>query len=290
MGEFPLLRALRAALPVARAEELPADVQEQALRQLIDDARRGWPGVEVADAAFVAYLAERALDGPLPGALHALHAADLYLACGCVCGDPAAIAAFQHTLVADLDERIVRAAVDRLDEVRQLVIEKALVSDGGPPRIVGYRGRGPLHAWVRVTAARIAIDLHRAKPVERSLAEASLDAVADGAADPELAHLKTTYRAELKHSIEVAAAQLSVRERNLLRHSLLDGLTIDDLAARYRVHRATAARWLVSAREALGAGTKRDLTARLGLRGEELISLMRVVESQLEISWSQFRR
>jgi RNA polymerase sigma-70 factor (ECF subfamily) len=286
--EIPLVEALRAALPSPRVEATPARELELALRTMIDEARHVWPGLAVTDAAFVSYLAARIPEGALPAALRELHV-DLYLACGCVAGDPAAVAAFQRTIVADLDARIVPAAAERLDELRQLVIEKALVADG-TPRIATYRGRGPLHAWVRVTAVRISIDLVRAKPDGRSLADASLDAVIDTTASPELLHVKTLYKAELKRSIETAAAQLSARERNLLRYSLLDGLGIDELAALYHVHRATAARWLVSARDALGAATKRDLTARLGLQREELVSLMRVVESQLEISWSRFRR
>lgn len=283
-----MLDALRAALPSPRTEDAPASEIELLLRTLLVDARATWPGLNVPDDAFVAYVAERVPEGALSVGLRALHV-DLYLACGCVAGDPPAVAAFQRTIIADLDARIVPAAADRIDELRQLVIEKALVAEGTPP-IATYRGRGPLHAWVRVTAVRISIDLVRVKPSERSLADASLDAIADGAADPELAHVKMTYKAELKQSIETAAAQLTARDRNLLRYSLLDGLSIDELARIYKVHRATAARWLVSARDALGAATRRDLATRLGLPREELVSLMRVVESQLEISWSRFQR
>jgi len=286
--EFPLIEALRVALPSPRTEDAPAQEIELALRTLLIDARTTWPGLNVSDGAFVAYVAEHVPDGALSVALRSLHV-DLYLACGCVAGDPPAVAAFQRAIIADLDARIVPAAADRLEELRQLVIEKALVAEGRP-RIATYRGRGPLHAWVRVTAVRISIDLVRVRPSERSLADASLDAIADGAADPELAHVKMTYRAELKQSIETAAAQLTARDRNLLRYSLLDGLSIDELATIYKVHRATAARWLASARDALGAATKRDLTARLGLAREELVSLMRVVDSQLDISWSRFQR
>ena len=126
-----MLEALRAALPSSRVEEAPPAEIEHALRTLLDDARGAWPGLEVSDAAFVAYIAERLGDGALPAVLRPLHV-DLYLACGCVAGDPAAVAAFQRTIIADLDARIVPAAADRLDELRQLVSEKALVSEGTP--------------------------------------------------------------------------------------------------------------------------------------------------------------
>lgn len=62
--------------------------------------------------------------------------------------------------------------------------------------------------------------------------------------DPELSHLKATFAAEFKFALTLAIDELSVRDRNLLRQSVLDGLTIDQLGKLYRVHRATAARWV----------------------------------------------
>ena len=50
------------------------------------------------------------------------------------------------------------------------------------------------------------------------------------------------------------------------------------------MHRATAARWIVSAREALVDETKRQLRGRLGVSGAELDSLLGLVRSQIHVS------
>lgn len=282
----PLLSALRRAAP-GRVEELAPDELECALAALWREAAAAWPRVVVEGERFVEHLAVRAPGGGFPAALAALHSRDLYLACALEDGDDAAAAVFRTRIVDDLDERIVPAAQGRLDEVRQRVCERLLVADGAPPRIASYRGHGALHAWVRVTAARIALDLVRAEP-ERSLGEAALAAAGPAGPDPELAHVRATTRAALASAIERAAAQLSVRERTLLRLSLLDELTIDDLAALYRVHRATAARWLSAARDGLGHSARRELAAATGLAADELTSALRLLETQIDLSWSRF--
>ncbi|MFC1610733.1 transcriptional regulator, partial [Myxococcota bacterium] len=79
-------------------------------------------------------------------------------------------------------------------------------------------------------------------------------------------------------------ASLSAKDRNLLRQSLLDGLSIDQLGAIYRVHRATAARWLAGARERVLKETLSALRQRLKIDEAEFKSLINLVRSQLDLS------
>jgi RNA polymerase sigma-70 factor (ECF subfamily) len=72
-----------------------------------------------------------------------------------------------------------------------------------------------------------------------------------------------------------------------LRQHILDELTIDDLARLYRVHRATCARWLTDARLELGKGTRKRLIAALGVKSDELESLLRFLDSDIELSISR---
>ena len=67
----------------------------------------------------------------------------------------------------------------------------------------------------------------------------------------------------------------------------LDGLSIDQLAAFYRVHRATTARWIEAARQAVLDGTRKELIRRLQLSRSELDSVMRLIGSQLDVSLSR---
>ncbi|MFY0535968.1 hypothetical protein [Nannocystis pusilla] len=66
-------------------------------------------------------------------------------------------------------------------------------------------------------------------------------AVAD---DPEIVMLRERCRDELRAALRAAVAALDSRERTLLRLSLRDRLTVDQLGALFHVHRSTAARWL----------------------------------------------
>jgi RNA polymerase sigma-70 factor (ECF subfamily) len=50
------------------------------------------------------------------------------------------------------------------------------------------------------------------------------------------------------------------------------------------VHRATAARRVERARELLCDGTRAELAARIGLKGAELDSVMRLVRSNVDLS------
>jgi RNA polymerase sigma-70 factor (ECF subfamily) len=70
----------------------------------------------------------------------------------------------------------------------------------------------------------------------------------------------------------------------LLKYHYVDGFSIDKICAIYTVHRATAARWLGAAREALAVETHRLLGTRLGVSPSELRSIARLVESQLDLS------
>src|SRR5262249_1646533 len=120
------------------------------------------------------------------------------------------------------------------------------------------------------------------------LPDEMLAEVSSPADDPELAYLKRSYRAEFLKAFRDALATLSVRERNVLRQHFLYGLGIDQLAIAYQVHRATAARWIQRACVTLLDSTKRSLRKRLGADHAEIESVMRLVESRLEVSLRRF--
>ncbi|MBN1606671.1 MAG: transcriptional regulator, partial [Polyangiaceae bacterium] len=62
------------------------------------------------------------------------------------------------------------------------------------------------------------------------------------------------------------------------------GLTIDEIAAAFGIHRATAARRVARARSALLAATRRELGERLRMSTAALKSVMRLIQSQLHAS------
>jgi len=238
--------------------------------------REAWPDLRVDRAAFEAFVAARTPDT-------AQHAADLYLACACHTGDPVALAAFERTYLAQVPEylRRVRATPELVAEVGQSLRERLFV--GEAPRIAEYTGRGALGAWLRVAALRIASNARRASDTRERI-EARAPAPAALPIDPELALVRSRHAPDFERALRDAFVALEERERNLLRLHFLDGLGSDGLAAVFAVHRATAARWLAAAREALQARVLELLRERLALAPRDLASLARIVRSELDMS------
>ncbi len=268
----------------ARAEPASPDpALDTALADLLDRARARFP-LDASDDALVDQLAVTAvLDGEPAAAIAAL-SAEIVLAAACVLGDPRAVAHLDREYGNELRILVSTIVGDRSKDVVQDVWARLLVArDNKPPRLLDYGGRGSLLTWLRVVAAREAISLLR-----KSRASAFDDDVLVGrlvaSHDPGLALVRAQSAAEVKRAFEEAVTTLSVRERNLLRQHLLDGLTIDELGALYHVHRATASRWIASEREAVWTRTQRSLRDRLELSTLEIESLLRVVRDYLDLS------
>lgn len=222
-------------------------------------------------------------------ALRARHLVDLLLARACAIGDGEALSRFEGLYADDLRRAHARQrAAASYDDFVQTLREKLFSGDG--PSIAGYTGAGELRAWVRVTATRTLVDLgRRPENRERPTDDVALEVPAPSD-DPELGYLKAHYRDAVKAALAQAARDLSPAERNLLRQHYTGGLGIDQLAALSGVHRATAARRLAQARERLLAGTRACLMARAHLAEGELLSVLRLVESQLHVTLDRLLR
>jgi RNA polymerase sigma-70 factor, ECF subfamily len=238
---------------------------------------------------YVQHLARAVAGATASDALDQLRAADLYLACACSLGDTRALERFDHEFGRDIDLAIARSGSLNVakDEFRQLLRDKLFVSRGDRlPKIADYAGRGDLRSWVRVTAVRMIVDIARQRtagkeiPVESDL----LGAMPSPAEDPELDYIQRVYKNEFRDALQLGFSRLTPRERNLLRHQVIHGLNIDQVGAIYHVHRTTAFRWIEKARKALLKETRELLMSRLAVGATELLSIMRVVQGDLDVS------
>jgi len=247
-------------------------------------ARAARPGIVVSGEAFVRHVSTL-LDATSPRPdVSSLHVADLLVACGCVAGDQRAIAAFEAECIARVPVflRSMRLAVSTIDEVKQLLRAKLLIpgSDGAPPRIVLYSGRGRLASWVRVAATRTALDL-----LEREAAHAlPVEAPLVGGGNPELDYLRLRYRAEFEKAVRDAVASLPGRQRSLLRMHYVDGLNGEQLGAVYDVNRSTVSRWLAAANADLLERVRSTLSKSVRLTDSEIDSLGHLLVSHLALS------
>jgi RNA polymerase sigma-70 factor, ECF subfamily len=279
-----------AAVPAeARERYEPRARLEATLRDMATSGAAAWPVRPPIDA-FVRHLAERAasLDE-----LAALSGDGLWLACACAIGDQGALRVFDDAFRADVARVLGRMGVSAmLEEVAAGVLAALFV--GTPPGIAGYRGSGELRAWVRVVAVREAYRILREqrRTEQHEVVESDEGRLerALGARDPEVDRLKVAYRAQFKQAFQLAFGDLPARDRTLLRYHLLDGLKLEQIGLVYDVSRATAARWLAQARTTLLDLTRRRMSAALDFSGNELDSVMHLIQSELDVSITRLLR
>jgi RNA polymerase sigma-70 factor, ECF subfamily len=274
------------AEPVAAAVAALPDL-DATLAAGLTAARAAWPEVELSDERFAAHLAGAIGSVEDAGLIGRLRIADLYLTAAVCERNPIAVRTltehYRSELVAAL--RQLSLAPLQPDDVIQGVWENLLLEgDDEQPRISQYRGRGDLRRWLRVSALRAAYRLLERNGRDVVFDDDRLEAMPDAGHDPELDVLKRRSVVEFRTAFRTAIASLTPRQRTLLRRHHLDGLTVDDLGALYRVHRATAARWLAEARDDVLMYTKRELRTRLKLGDAEVASLIEMIQSRLDVS------
>ena len=292
MSSTPLSDAFLFHVPAAVRDTAPwqGDL-ERLLTWALSQVRAQHPAVQLADETYLAFLAERAAEFDNPRrALERLALPDLYLACACLHADPEAVRTFESHYYPEIERVVRRRTPDTplLDDVKQAVYEKLfLAAPGGAPKIHQYQGRGDLRSFVRITATRQLLNMLRTADRARQLKPEVFLEEAIQLDDQELKYLKELYREPFRESMHAALDALDSKERNLLRYHLLDSLSIDDIGRLYRVHRATAARWLVRIREKLLVETRKVLSQRLQVKSDQAASIVRLVNSVIDVSLSR---
>ena len=267
---------------------------EELLARALTDARARWPGLGIDDQDFMAFLAARIPSGQpdLAAALAALHVSDLYLACGCARGAPAAVKAFVGGYLAVVPRYLshIDPSAWMAEEVRQELSKKLLVAaPPDPPRIATYGGRGPLEGWVAVAAQRVALSILRRQDGAAAPAGSSqsrIVAAISGGMDPELRLLKAEVKHDFEQALVRALAGLSSRDRMLLRLSLVSGLSYQKIGKIYAVNASTVARWIARARDEVLSSIESHLAHTRKLKPGDLQSLLGIARSQIELSLS----
>lgn len=255
----------------------------------IERGRAAWPEFAVSPEEMVRVAADRlasASSDATESDLDAVDVAELYIAVACARGDRSAVAQFRtryfEPVVSSL--RKIGLGGAQIDDVWQTVCDRLLVPRGAePPRILRYAGKSELRGLVRVAATRLALQW-RQRESSRAVGEDWLDRLPADDADPELHAIKLQHRSELKEELEAAIASLTPRERMFLRLHLVERLGIDAIGVVCSVHRATAARSIARAKEALAARVRARLMARWRVADADLPALQALVASQVDLS------
>lgn len=287
MSSLPLADRFLAARPGSA----PVEALETRLTEAIVAVRRAWAEIAPEDETIVDDLAAQ-LPIDDADALSRVCVPDLWIARACRRGDDAALSAFVARYRPLMDSAFGRVAAEGIDpeDLQQRFLQRLFV--GERPAIDGYEGRGALTTWLKVAANRLRIDAQRRRgdKVAR-LPTGARDDDADDIADPELALVQDQYREAYKAAFRAAFEALDARDRNLLRYSVIDGLTATQIASLYNVHRATAKRWLASIREGLLARARADLARVLGSHAvEEVDAMLAMAASRLDLTITRHLR
>lgn len=251
------------------------------LQASFERGRRAWPGVDLEIEVYATRSAANEItDDDLTD-----RAEDIYLAVACASGNPRAHQLFEERFLSQIPRYVnrFRFAPHDLDEICQRVRLKQLFGEN--PGVAGYRGRGPLGAWVRATAVRVAFDVaaESGRPVndwETELVDV-WNAFDDG---PEATLIKERYREMLTAALQESLATLGPRDKTILRMHVVDQLNIDVIGRIYRVHRATVARWLVAIRTRVFDDLRARAALRWGASTNDLRSLARILGDEIRIS------
>ena len=261
-----------------------ADALERSLDSAFAAGARAHP-VELSRQAFVEHLAKVSPFEAAPE-LDTLSAEGLYLSAACVAQLPGASTRFEAELFPQLQRTLAKMDEGSTfaDEVLQHMRVR-LFATPDKSLLMTYSGRGSLSAWLKVVAVRDAQRMRKKNaPATERESDEGLSRLPSPSADPELAFLKLRHRQDFKDAFAAAMATLDPRQKNVLQMNLVQGLSIDEVGRVYAVHRATAARWVSSAREQLVSETRKQLATKLNLQSSELDSLMGAVRSNLSVS------
>lgn len=257
------------------------------LTELRDRAVAAYPELAVEPAVFAGELARRLGPAATPDQLARVHAAHVHLAIACAAGDAAAIRRFEAEFLDEVDTsaRRLRATGDQTDEVRAYMRRILFVTEPGrPAAVTEFSGRGDLRSYLRVIATRELVRVINKGRREVGIVDDSLLDKLSPATSPALGHLRETYRDDVTAAIRAALAGLDEDARALLRYSVIDGWSVARIGALYGIHRATAARRIATAREELGAAIRSELAARLAISVDEVDSVVRLVQSRIDVS------
>ncbi|MFO0576446.1 MAG: sigma-70 family RNA polymerase sigma factor [Polyangia bacterium] len=272
----------------AKEADVSLERLDGVLQQMVAAGAARWPELSIAPDEFVLFLARQLPpEATTADGLLSLHASELFLLRALGLGLPAALRVFETDYMPE-----VRRTLQRLDTPEPMIadiiqslyahlLERQNAAPGAPVIRQGYVGRGELKGWLCVCAVHLAGRRLKRDRREVQLEEAPAVLLPIPQASPDQALLTGELKELFETAFREAVSSLTSRERNLLRYHFLSGLSIDQIGMLYRVHRATAARWLVQARERLAKETHRHFLAAAPVHAQSLTDIVQLVRSQI---------
>ncbi|HET8935313.1 MAG TPA: sigma-70 family RNA polymerase sigma factor [Polyangiales bacterium] len=198
----------------------------------------------------------------------AARSGELALVRACLAGDGQALARFEQGYSACLRAGVARVCAEpSFVEELNAALRVSLFS-GPAPKLAAFSGRGPLAAWLRIVAARAALDQRRSERRRHVREQNALLPSQPAVPQPERGLDRARYATAFATAMRSALRQLTPRQRALLLMRYREGLELNEISERFDVHRATVQRWLALATSELRDALSAELS-RCGVRLSE---------------------
>lgn len=212
---------------------------------------------------------------------------DEYIRLACLQGIPEALPIFDRYYIKPLLPALLRitGSADVADAALQKLREKLLL----PPqrRLALYKESGTFRAWLRVVATRTALDELRSRGGKRRTECQLEEHLETLAPNPEQRVLREEWRLGFRNALRAAILRLSQRERQCLRLHLVAEWSVTQIGRAFSVHRATAARWLVSGKQRLHELLREELLKLGASQDLELADFLLEIPTQIDLRLSQ---
>ncbi len=211
---------------------------------------------------------------------------DEYLRIACLARAPGAIEILEALYIAPLGPVLERRCGDRdlADETLQQLRHKLLL--GPEPRLASYQSTGHLRAWLQVVAMRLCQDLARQRGVRWSREAPLQHEQANASPGIDVRAEKQELDEVFARALREVVRQLPTKERHALRMHVLAGWNVSQIGEALSIHRASAARWIVAAKERINENVRALLRERLDLSERELEHLFELFSTRLEVRLS----
>jgi RNA polymerase sigma-70 factor, ECF subfamily len=212
--------------------------------------------------------------------------AEEFLRLACLNACPGATDVLEREFIEPLRGDLRRTCVtdEATDAALQLLREKLLLAPH--PRLASYRSVGSFRAWLKVVATRTALDMMRQRGVVFGREVEFEDRMEGFAIGPEERYLREESRAVLRTALRAAIKRLPDEHRQALRMHVIGDWNIARIGQVFGVHRATVARWLVSAKDQLRGLLREELACRLPTSDAQADLLLSDMPSRLDLTLS----
>jgi RNA polymerase sigma-70 factor (ECF subfamily) len=297
MKELASLLANRLS-PSLRDEFLAIANVDARLAALIEDASRDAPELAVSEQVWAAHFQRHFQEGDVASLLEHLRPRDLILALGALRGNPAArlrLETMLHGLVARATQGMNLIDTTHDDLVHEVLTRLLFgnVSETAPvtePRLLFYSGRGSLAAWLGVMLTREALRIIRKPTVPTSpMSEFDIDGMVRDKEDPAFHALRARAAPAVEAAIHHAILGCDEADRALLAMHLVDGLTIEAIAASFGLNKSSVSRRIARIRAHIFQTARESVMKTLALDEAEFQSLLGDVMSSLDVTLAALR-